>query len=428
MTSSRSCMQPSRRLEKIPPYLFAQLEQKIAAKRAAGVDVISLGIGDPDMPTYAPIVSAAQRAVADPSTHTYPSNRGRREFREAVAAFYDRRFGVTLDPETEVMTAIGAKECIFNLSLAFLNPGDAALAADPGYPVYTGGPLMADAEPVLMALVPELGFAPDLGAIPAEALARARLMFINYPNNPTGAVVPDGLFEAVVKLAGEAGFLAVHDNAYSETTYDGYVAPSFLATPGAKEIGVEGFSLSKGYNMTGRGGAAGRRRQRGRRGARGVRRPRRGDRQLLATEVEHRLRVLRRGPARRGRRPESRGGRRGQGDECGLPAPPRPGLCRAEGGRGAGDAATRHDLRVGAGAGGLFLGRGLLRARTRARGGGHLARRRLWPQRGRLLPDLVDHARRSPGRGGRAPARTLGRRRPDLRRRAPSRGASRPPH
>jgi LL-diaminopimelate aminotransferase len=244
-------MQPSRRLEKIPPYLFAQLEQKIAAKRAAGVDVISLGIGDPDMPTYAPIVSAAQRAVADPSTHTYPSNRGRREFREAVAAFYDRRFGVTLDPETEVMTAIGAKECIFNLSLAFLNPGDAALAADPGYPVYTGGPLMADAEPVLMALVPELGFAPDLGAIPAEALARARLMFINYPNNPTGAVVPDGLFEAVVKLAGEAGFLAVHDNAYSETTYDGYVAPSFLATPGAKEIGVEVFSLSKGYNMTG---------------------------------------------------------------------------------------------------------------------------------------------------------------------------------
>jgi LL-diaminopimelate aminotransferase len=244
-------MQPSRRLERIPPYLFAQLEQKIAAKRAAGVDVISLGIGDPDTPTYAPIVAAAQRAVADPSTHTYPSNRGRREFREAVAAFYDRRFGVTLDPETEVMTAIGAKECIFNLSLAFLNPGDAALASDPGYPVYTGGPLMADAEPVLMPLVPELGFAPDLDAIPAEALARARLMFINYPNNPTGAVAAEGLFEAVVKLAGDAGFLAVHDNAYSETTYDGYVAPSFLATPGAKEIGVEVFSLSKGYNMTG---------------------------------------------------------------------------------------------------------------------------------------------------------------------------------
>ncbi len=244
-------MQPSRRLERIPPYLFAQLEQKIAAKRAAGVDVISLGIGDPDTPTYAPIVAAAQRAVADPSTHTYPSNRGRSEFREAVAAFYKRRFGVTLDPETEVMAAIGAKECIFNLSLAFLNPGDAALASDPGYPVYTGGPLMADAEPVLMPLLPELGFAPDLEAISAEALRRARLMFINYPNNPTGAVVADGLFEAVVKLAGDAGFLAVHDNAYSETTYDGYVAPSFLATPGAKNVGVEVFSLSKGYNMTG---------------------------------------------------------------------------------------------------------------------------------------------------------------------------------
>ena len=244
-------MQPSRRLERIPPYLFAQLEQKIAAKRAAGVDVISLGIGDPDTPTYAPIVAAAQRAVADPSTHTYPSNRGRSEFREAVAAFYKRRFGVTLDPETEVMAAIGAKECIFNLSLAFLNPGDAALASDPGYPVYTGGPLMADAEPVLMPLLPELGFAPDLEAISAEALRRARLMFINYPNNPTGAVVADGLFEAVVKLAGDAGFLAVHDNAYSETTYDGYVAPSFLATPGAKDVGVEVFSLSKGYNMTG---------------------------------------------------------------------------------------------------------------------------------------------------------------------------------
>jgi LL-diaminopimelate aminotransferase len=244
-------MRPSSRLERIPPYLFAELERKIAAKRAAGIDVISLGIGDPDTPTYAPIVEAAQRAVADPSTHTYPSNRGRAEFREAVAAFYERRFGVTLDPETEVMPAIGAKECIFNLNLAFLDPGDAALAADPGYPVYTGGPLMAGAEAALMPLVPDRGFAPDLSAISEADLNRARLMFFNYPNNPTGAIVPDGLFEDVVELAGRAGFLAVHDNAYSETTYDGYVAPSFLATPGAKEIGVEVFSLSKGYNMTG---------------------------------------------------------------------------------------------------------------------------------------------------------------------------------
>src|SRR5437879_6315366 len=166
-------MRLSRRLEQIPPYLFAELERKVAAKRAAGIDVISLGIGDPDTPTYAPIVEAAQRAVADPSTHTYPSNRGRKEFREAVAAFYARRFGVGLDPDTEVMSAIGAKECIFNLNLAFLDPGDVALASDPGYPVYTAGPTLAGAEAVPMPLVPELGFVPDLDAIAAADRARA---------------------------------------------------------------------------------------------------------------------------------------------------------------------------------------------------------------------------------------------------------------
>jgi LL-diaminopimelate aminotransferase len=244
-------MRPSRRLERIPPYLFAELERKIAAKRAAGVDVISLGIGDPDTPTYPPIVAAAQAAVADPSTHTYPSNRGRQEFREAVAAFYARRFGVKLDPDSEVMAAIGAKECIFNLNLAFLDPGEVALAADPGYPVYTGGPLLAGAESHLMPLRPETGFAPDLDAIPRQTLERARLLFFNYPNNPTGAIVPDGLFERAVALGKNHDILIVHDNAYSETTYDGYVAPSFLATPGAKDVGVEVFSLSKGYNMTG---------------------------------------------------------------------------------------------------------------------------------------------------------------------------------
>jgi LL-diaminopimelate aminotransferase len=244
-------MRPSKRLDLIPPYLFAQLERKIAEKRAAGVDVISLGIGDPDTPTYAPIVAAAQAAVADPGTHQYPSNRGRAEFRSAVAAFYARRFGVTLDPDTEVMPAIGAKECIFNLNLAFLDPGDCALASDPGYPVYTGGPTLVGAEAVLMPLVPSLSFAPDLDAISAADAARAKLMFLNYPNNPTGAVVPEGLFERVVAFARANDILVVHDNAYSETTYDGYVAPSFLATPGAKEVGVEVFSLSKGYNMTG---------------------------------------------------------------------------------------------------------------------------------------------------------------------------------
>jgi LL-diaminopimelate aminotransferase len=243
--------EPSKRLQQIPPYMFQELERRIAEKKAAGIDVISLGIGDPDQPTYPYIVEAMQKAVADPSTHQYPSNRGREEFRQAFADFYDRRFGVAIDAANEVIPAIGAKECIYNLCNAFLDPGDVALASDPGYPVYTGGPLLHGASAELLPLLPEKGFAPDLGAIPAESLAKAKLMFINYPNNPTGAIVPEGLFEEVVAFAREHEILVVHDNAYSETTYDGYVAPSFLATPGAKEVGVEVFSLSKGYNMTG---------------------------------------------------------------------------------------------------------------------------------------------------------------------------------
>lgn len=244
-------MKPSTRLDLIPPYLFAELERKVAAKRAAGVDVISLGIGDPDRPTPALVVEAMQEAVSERKTHQYPSNRGRPDFREAVSDFYMRRFDVELDPATEIMPAIGAKECIFNLNLAFLDPGDAALSADPGYPVYTGGPLLAGGDPVLMPLLPEHGFMPDLMAISDADRARAKLMFFNYPNNPTGAVVRDGFFADVVDLCRGTDILAVHDNAYSETTYDGYRAPSFLATPGAKEVGVEVFSWSKGYNMTG---------------------------------------------------------------------------------------------------------------------------------------------------------------------------------
>jgi LL-diaminopimelate aminotransferase len=243
--------EPSKRLQQIPPYMFQELERRIGEKKAAGIDVISLGIGDPDQPTYPYIVEAMQRAVADPSTHQYPSNRGREEFRQAFADFYDRRFGVQIDAANEVIPAIGAKECIYNLCNAFLDPGDVALASDPGYPVYTGGPLLHGATAELLPLLPENGFAPDLSAIPAASLAKAKMMFINYPNNPTGAIVPDGFFEEVVAFAREHQILVVHDNAYSETTYDGYVAPSFLATPGAKEVGVEVFSLSKGYNMTG---------------------------------------------------------------------------------------------------------------------------------------------------------------------------------
>jgi LL-diaminopimelate aminotransferase len=245
-------MRPSKRLDRIPPYLFAELERKIAAKREAGVDVISLGIGDPDRPTPALIVEAMQEAVTEPETHQYPSNRGRADFRQAVSDFYDRRFEVEdVDPATEVMPAIGAKECIFHLNSTFLDPEDVALAADPGYPVYTGGPLLVGARAELMPLRPEQGFVPDLDAIPDDARARAKLMFVNYPNNPTGAIAPDGFFERVVEFAREHDVLVVHDNAYSEITFDGYEAPSFLATPGAKEVGVEVFSLSKGYNMTG---------------------------------------------------------------------------------------------------------------------------------------------------------------------------------
>ena len=239
------------RMGLLPPYLFAAIEQKIADKRAAGVDIISLGIGDPDTPTPGMIVASMQQAVADASTHQYPSNRGRQSFRDSVAGFYDRRFGVSLDPATEIIPALGAKEAIANLNLALLDPGDVALASDPGYPVYTKGPLLVGAEPVAMPLGPELGFQPDLAAIPADVLGRARIMYINYPNNPTGAVIEDDFFDRVVAFAKQHDLIVVHDNAYSEITYDGYVAPSFLATPGAKDVGIEVFSLSKTYNMTG---------------------------------------------------------------------------------------------------------------------------------------------------------------------------------
>jgi LL-diaminopimelate aminotransferase len=244
-------MQSSKRLERLPPYLFAELERKVREKKEAGVDVISLGIGDPDTPTPEPVIAALAAAGADPGTHRYPSNRGRPELRDAFARFYDRRFGVAIDPETEIIPALGAKECVFNLNLAFLDPDTIALAADPGYPVYTGGPLLAGAEAVLMPLLPERAFAPDLDAIGGDVAARARLLYLNYPNNPTGAVVPDGLFERAVEFAREHDVLVVHDASYTETTFDGYVAPSFLETPGAKEVGVEVFSLSKGWNMTG---------------------------------------------------------------------------------------------------------------------------------------------------------------------------------
>jgi LL-diaminopimelate aminotransferase len=250
-------MRFAERVSQLPPYLFAELERKIAEKREAGVDVISLGIGDPDLPTFPAVVEEAQRQVALPDTHRYPSNRGRRAFREAVAAFYDRRFGVALDPETEVLPLLGGKEGVAHVCWSMLNPGDVCLAADPGYPVYTSGPLLAGAEPVLMPLTAEHAFQPDLDGIADGVRSRANLLFCNYPNNPTGAVIEDDFFERLARFGLDDDIPIVHDNAYSEITFDGYEAGSFLEAPGAKEAGIEMFSLSKSWNMTGwRVGAA----------------------------------------------------------------------------------------------------------------------------------------------------------------------------
>jgi LL-diaminopimelate aminotransferase len=241
----------AQRLDAVPPYLFAELERKIAAKRREGVDVISLGIGDPDLPTPAAVVDALAEAARDPGTHQYPTNHGSDELREAAADFYRGRFGVELDPASEVVPALGGKEAVGHIAMALLDPGDVCLSPDPGYPPYTSGPLFAGAEVRYLPLRAEQGFLPELDSIPADVLARANLLFLDYPNNPTGAVVEPGYFERAVELARANDLVVVHDNAYSELCYDGYRAPSFLETPGAKEVGVEIFSLSKGWNMTG---------------------------------------------------------------------------------------------------------------------------------------------------------------------------------
>ncbi len=244
-------MRIAERVRTLPPYLFAAIERQIADRRAAGIDVISLGIGDPDLPTPAHVVEALAEAAADPSTHQYPSNLGELGFREAVAGFYATRFGVALDPADQIVPLLGAKEGIAHLCQVLLDPGDVALAADPGYPVYVTGPALADGRAVHVPLVAELGFQPDLGAIPAETVEKAKMIFVGYPNNPTGAVIEDDFFARLVTFAKANDIVVVHDNAYADITYDGYVAPSFLATPGAGDVGVEVFSLSKSYNMTG---------------------------------------------------------------------------------------------------------------------------------------------------------------------------------
>jgi LL-diaminopimelate aminotransferase len=244
-------MRFAKRLDLVPPYLFAELERKIEEKRRQGVDVISLGIGDPDLPTPEPVIRALREAAADPTTHQYPTNRGLGPFRGAIADFYRERFGVVVDPATEVVPVLGGKEGVAHIAFACLDPGDVALAPEPGYPPYTSGPLFAGADVHYLPLEAENGFMPDLEAVPADVAARANLLFLNYPNNPTGAVAAPGFFDRAVEFARAHDLIVVHDSAYSEIVFDGYEAPSFLATSGAKEVGVEIFSLSKGWNMTG---------------------------------------------------------------------------------------------------------------------------------------------------------------------------------
>ncbi|HEX2293045.1 MAG TPA: aminotransferase class I/II-fold pyridoxal phosphate-dependent enzyme, partial [Gaiellaceae bacterium] len=244
-------MRFARRLDAVPPYLFAELERLMERKRREGIDVISLAIGDPDLPTPPAIVEAAAEAMRNPSTHRYPTNHGTDELRAAATAFYRERFGVELDPESEVVPALGGKEAVGHIAMACLDPGEVALSPEPGYPPYTSGPVFSGAGVHYLPLTPENGFFPDLDAIPAEVLSRANLLYLNYPNNPTGAVVPEGGFERAIDFAARHDLVLVHDNAYSEVCFDGYEAPSFLQTPGAKDVGVEIFSLSKGWNMTG---------------------------------------------------------------------------------------------------------------------------------------------------------------------------------
>jgi LL-diaminopimelate aminotransferase len=241
----------AQRLDAVPPYLFAELERKIEQKRREGVDVISLGIGDPDLPTPQPVIDALAAGAGDPATHQYPTNHGSDDFREAAAAFYRERFGVELDSRSEIVPALGGKEAVGHIALALLDPGDVCLSPDPGYPPYTSGPVFAGAEVHYLPLRAENGFLPDLDSVPREIRERANLLFLDYPNNPTGAVIEPGYFERAVEFAREHDLAVVHDNAYSELCYDGYRAPSFLETAGAKDVGVEIFSLSKGWNMTG---------------------------------------------------------------------------------------------------------------------------------------------------------------------------------
>jgi LL-diaminopimelate aminotransferase len=244
-------MRFANRIEKLPPYLFAEISRKIAEKRSQGVDVISFAIGDPDMPTPEHILESLREATRDPANHRYPETEGLPELRQAIVRWYDRRFGVELDPEREVQPLIGAKEGIGHIALCFIDPGDVALVPDPGYPVYAVGTMFAGGEAYYLPLREENGFLPDLEAVPAGVLRKARALWLNYPNNPTGAVADLAFFERAAAFAGEHGLAVLHDGPYSEVAFDGYRPSSFLEAKGAREVGIEFHSLSKSYNMTG---------------------------------------------------------------------------------------------------------------------------------------------------------------------------------
>ena len=244
-------MRFANRLDRIPPFFFTELRLKAEKKRATGVDVIALGAADPDVPAPDAVIEAMRRAVTDPAHHRYPHTRGIAAFREAACAFMAERFGVALDPDTEIVPALGGKDAVHHMAMTCLGPSDICLAPEPGYPVYTSAPLIAEAEVLYLPLKAENKFLPDFDAIPEDALERSNLLYLNYPNNPTSAVADIGFFERAAALARRHNFIVVHDSSYSEIAYDEYRPPSFLAAPGAKDVGVEVFSLSKGWNMTG---------------------------------------------------------------------------------------------------------------------------------------------------------------------------------
>lgn len=244
-------MEEALRIQSLPPYLFARIDEKIATAKAQGVDVISLGIGDPDLPTPEPIIERLIAAARKPVNHRYPSYVGMIEFRAAVAEWYKRRSNVILDPQKEVVTLIGSKEGIAHIAFCYLNPGDIALIPDPGYPVYGVGTLLAGGVPYTMPLKEENGFLPDFGAIPEEVARKAKLMFLNYPNNPTSAIADEAFYLRAIAFAQKYDIIICHDAAYSEIAFEGYKPLSFLEIPGAKDVGIEFHSMSKSFNMTG---------------------------------------------------------------------------------------------------------------------------------------------------------------------------------